>query len=66
MTRDDLIDFVDGIKDNVTAGCLDEGLVIHVIGKGRLDDGEWLRLHNALGDTMQVKAISNQFLLKAK
>ena len=66
MTRDDLICYVDGIRGNVTAGCLDEGLVIHVIGKGWLNDAEWLKLHNALGDTMQVKAISNEFLLKAK
>ena len=66
MTRDGLISEIDGIKGNVTQGCLDEGIVIHVIDRGDLDDAEERELRNALGSTMQVKVISNRYLLKAK
>lgn len=65
MTRDGLIERIDGIKGNVTPGCLDEGVVIHVMARGNLDDAEWDSLRNALGQTMQVKVINNRFLLKS-
>lgn len=63
-TRLGLIDAVDGIRGNVTGGCLDEGVVIHVLGKGALTDEQWMELRNALGLTMQAKVISNRYLLK--
>ena len=63
-TPSDFIGYVDGIKDNVTKGCLDEGLVVHVYDAPSSD--EWMRLRNALGQTMQCKAVSNKYLLKAK
>lgn len=66
MTRDDLVGEIDGIRDNVTKGCLDEGIVIHVMHRGNLDDDEWLRLRIILRQTLQVKVISNRYLLKEK
>ena len=65
MTRDGLIAEIDGIKGNVTQGCLDEGVVFHVLDRGDLDDTEWLQLRIVLRSTMQVKVISNRYLLKA-
>lgn len=62
----DLVDWVDGIRSNVTKGRLDEGVVIHAIGKGDLSDSEWARLVGALGSTVQIKAISKKYLLKSK
>lgn len=62
----DVLSWVDGIRGYVTAGCLDEGVVIHVYSKGALTDEEWGTLKDALGQTMQVKAVSNRYLLKAK
>ena len=65
MTRDDVVSHVDGLKGNITSGCLDEGIVIHVIGDGDLNWLERDKLRNALGQTMQVKVINNKFLLKS-
>lgn len=64
MSRADLIEYASKLKGSVTKGCLDEGIVIHVIGKGYLDDEDWAVLRAALGQTMQVKAVSNRYLLK--
>lgn len=61
----DLINHVDGIKGHVT-GCLDEGIVIHVLGSGTCTNEEWARLRMELGAQLQVKAISAKYLLKAK
>lgn len=65
-TPAEFLESVDGIRGAVTKDCLDEGVVIHIYGRGDLDDDEWNELHNVLGDQMQVKAVSNKFLLKAK
>ena len=65
-TTNDLLEWVDGIKGNVTKGRLDEGVVVHIYGRGDLDSEEWQKLRSTLETTMQVKAVSNRFLLKAK
>ena len=48
----------------VTPGCLDEGVVVHVIDDSSLDEVERMALRNALGSQMQIKSVSNRFLLK--
>lgn len=63
-TPNDLLEWVDGLKGSVVNGVLDEGIVVHVMDRGDLTDDEWNELHNVLGDVMQVKAVSNTFLLK--
>ena len=63
---EDFLAHVDGIKGAVTKGRLDEGLVVHIFGPGGLDSDEWRELQGALGATMQVKAVSNKYLLKEK
>ena len=64
-TTTDLIDWADGLRGHVTDR-LDEGVVIHVLGRGSTTDEEWNRLQHALGAQMQVKCISRRYLLKAK
>ena len=61
----DLIDYVDGLRGNVTDR-LDEGVVIHVVGNMKADQSDWFKLSDALGAQMQVKCISRKYLLKAK
>lgn len=61
----DLIDYVDGLCGHITDR-LDEGIVIHCIGRGKVTDDEWCRLQNELGSQMQVKVISRKYLLRAK
>ena len=65
-TPGDFLAYADGIRGNVTKGCLDEGLVVHIFDRDMLTEDEWLRLQDVLGPTMQVKAVSNKYLLKAK
>lgn len=62
----DFLAWVDGIKGNVTKGRLDEGVVVHIFDRGDLTNNEWLMLQNELGPTVQCKAVSNRYLLKAK
>lgn len=64
-TTIDLIDYVDGLRGHVTDR-LDEGLVIHLTGRGSLTDEEWRTLQGALDAHMQIKVISRKYLLKAK
>lgn len=61
----DLIEWVDGLRGRVTDR-LDEGIVIHAYGRGRTTEEEWRLLQSELGATMQIKAISRKYLLKAK
>lgn len=65
-TPSDFLAYVDGMRDHVTKGCLDEGLVVHIYGRDMLDEDGWMRLRLTLGDQLQVKAVSNKYLLKAK
>lgn len=65
-TPDDLLAYADGMRGNLVRDRLDEGLVAHIIGRGDTTDDEWLLVRNALSQTMQVKAVSNRFLMKAK
>ena len=65
-TPSDFLAYADSIRDNVTKGCLDEGLVVHIYDKDMLSDSDWLKLRDTLGDQLQVKAVSNKFLLKVK
>lgn len=65
-TTQDLIEHVDGMRSSVVRDRLDEGLVIHVIGRGDVTQGEWDALESELGPTMQVKVISRAYLAKAK
>jgi RNA ligase (TIGR02306 family) len=64
-TTDDLIEYVDGLRGNVTDR-LDEGIVIHILGQGQAADEEWRMLQGALDAQMQIKVISRKYLLKAK
>ena len=61
----DLIDYVDGLRGHVTDR-LDEGIVIHCIGRGKVTDDEWYKLQVELGAQMQVKCISRAYMAKAK
>lgn len=61
----DLIEYVDGIKGHVTDR-LDEGVVIHILGNLTATQEEWFVLANELGAQMQVKVISNKYLLRSK
>lgn len=63
-TPNDFLEYVNGMRGHVTPGCLDEGVVVHILDFGDLDSEEQMKLRNALGDTLQVKAVSNAFLLK--
>ena len=65
-TPQDFLDMAETVRGAVTPGRLDEGVVIHVYGRGDLNDDEWERVKNALGPTLQMKAVSNKYLLKAK
>lgn len=65
-TTTDLIEKVDGLRGMTVKDRLDEGVVIHVVGQGDLSDGEYERLRDALGQTMQCKVISRAYLAKAK
>ena len=62
----DFIDYVDGLRGNITDGCLDEGLVVHIIGQGDATDDEWWKLRQALGSQLQIKCISRAYMAKAK
>ncbi|MBR3160089.1 MAG: hypothetical protein IKF14_13480 [Atopobiaceae bacterium] len=63
-TPQDLIEWTNGLRGMVTPGCLDEGVVVHVIDDSSLDEVERMALRNALGSQMQIKSVSNRFLLK--
>lgn len=67
---EDVIEKVDGIRGNVTRDVLDEGVVWHVLGRGDVPEDEWAgaraRLMDALGSTLEVKCISNKYLVKHK
>lgn len=62
---EDFRDFADGMRGHVTKGRLDEGAVVHVMGFGDLSNEERARLRSVLGPTMQVKAVSSRYLMKA-
>lgn len=64
-TIEDFIDMVDGLRGHVTDR-LDEGVVIHILGRGECSGDEWNLLRNELDAQMQVKCISRKYLLKAR
>lgn len=58
-TVDEMISKVDGLRGHVTRDVLDEGVVWH------LDAGDVpVEVSRALGDNLEVKIISNKYLLK--
>lgn len=61
-----MVEWANGLRGNVAKDRLDEGAVVHVMGRGNLTDDEWTYLYNTLGSTMQMKAVSNRFLAKAR
>lgn len=67
-TPTDLLKFADKMRSYVTKDRLDEGLVIHCIGRGEWSESEWplvaTQLRDALGATMQLKAVSRPYLSK--
>lgn len=65
-TPQDLLDAVDRLRDNVTKGKPDEGVVFHVTGRGETTDDEWQQVQNKLGPNLEFKAVSNRYLLKGK
>ena len=64
-TPKDFLEYVDGLKGSVTKGRLDEGMVVHILEQGDLNDDEWQSLRLELSDQLQIKAVSNKYLLKA-
>ena len=60
----DLIEWVNNAKGITVKGKVDEGIVIHVTGKGMLSEDEYMLLKEVLGDTMQVKVVSAKYLAK--
>ena len=66
MATTDLIEWVDGFRGSVVKDRLDEGVVIHVLHTDGLSVEEVATLRDALGPTMQCKAISRSYLAKAK
>jgi len=62
----DFLAWADGMRGNITKDRLDEGVVVHILGRYLETQGEWLALSDELGMQRQVKAVSNKFLLKAK
>ena len=69
-TPTDLLEFADKMRSYVAKDRLDEGLVIHCTGRGEWAEDEWpqveIRLRDALGATMQLKAVSRPYLAKTK
>ena len=69
-TPTDLLEFADKMRSYVTKDRLDEGLVVHCMGRGDWSEEEWpsveMKLRDALGATMQLKAVSRPYLAKAK
>jgi hypothetical protein len=65
-TPDELLEMADASPGSVTRGCRDEGFVIHVLGPGELEAEDWIKLQGVLGSTMQIKAVSQSYLLKAE
>lgn len=59
-----LLSTVDGFKGAVTKGARDEGMVVHVTGRGDLDDREFDVVRNALGESLQMKAVSNSYIVE--
>lgn len=62
----DMLAYVDGLRGNITPGRPDEGIVVHVLGRGSLNEYEARGVGVCLGPTMQLKAVSNKYLLKQK
>ena len=65
-TPNDLLEGIDGKRGGITKDRLDEGVVVHIYDRGDLTDVEWAWLVSTLGTTLQVKAVSNRYLLKSK
>lgn len=69
-TPSDLLKYADSMRGSITKDRLDEGLVVHCIGRGEWSEEEWpsvkMKLRDALGATMQLKAVSRPYLAKAK
>jgi RNA ligase (TIGR02306 family) len=62
----DLINWTTSLRDMVMKGCLDEGIVVHVMDCSMLSYDERLKLEIDLGQTMQMKSVSAAFLAKKK
>lgn len=69
-TPNGLLKYADSMRGNITKDRLDEGLVVHCMGRGSYGEDEWpsveIKLRDALGATMQLKAVSRPYLAKAK
>lgn len=68
-TPQDLLDEVDKLYGNVEGGnptAKDEGVVFHIDGQGIATDDEWHAIVHRLPSTLEFKAVSNKYLLKAK
>lgn len=61
----DLIDYVDGLRGHVTDR-LDEGIVVHIFGKGKCTNEEMRKIEGVLGEQFQMKVLSRKYLLRAK
>ena len=69
-TPDDAIRWAEGLCGNICDGRLDEGVVLHVMGRGGIPEGEWeqarMALMDALGEPLELKIINNRYLLRHK
>lgn len=63
-TPRDLIEWTNSLRGMVATGVLDEGVVVHIMDDSGLTPAERTALRNALGEQMQMKSVSNAFLLK--
>lgn len=62
----DVVKWAETLRGNVTKDRLDEGCVFHIMSTDGLDAEELAVLRDALGPTLEVKAINNRYLLKKK
>ena len=69
-TPDEAIRWAEGLQGNICEGRSDEGVVIHVMGRGDIPEDEWeqarMAMMGVLGEPLELKIINNRYLLKHK
>jgi hypothetical protein len=66
-TLEESLAMVDGLAGNITPGCLDEGIVYHIVDYGSNREGVGsisLRLADAIGGSMNFKIINREYLAR--
>lgn len=57
---------IDDLRDQITRGRRDEGVVFHVTGQGSTSDYGWNSVRMRLAPNMEFKAVSNSYLAKPR